>query len=345
MNHIDDLYQKIMPSEIVDMEAPLEEEKQQRIEQRIMSKLSYNKKKRFSKRKLFVLLIAATLFLGVTGYASERNNWDDAILKYMGISNADVVKLKDSVVDIGASSTNHGVTMTAVSSIGDKNSSYIRIDTNYKLPVDFNSKTDYIITKDFSSEITTDENEINSDHGCTFNYFDHNGYLSFMLYISNCKGLNHKKVKLILSDLYLYHDLGIENNKSVEDRTLLVNGNWILTWKYHYPSNMDTYHPMKLVKSNGFRCILTKLEVSPITIRVEAIKSPFVGKTEKSMIVIKKITMKDGTVIGFPGNASAGCKNNTLLEAYQDVLAFGNAIDPSQIESVTIDDTVIKLRK
>jgi hypothetical protein len=343
VNHIDDLYQTIKPSEIIDMDAPLEDEKQQRIEQRIMSKLSYSKKKRFSKRKLFVLLIAATLFLGVTGYASERNNWDEVILDYMGISKADQVKLKDSEVDIGASSTNHGVTMTAVTSIGDKNASYIRIDTDYKLPVNFDSETDSITTKGFSCEITDKRNKFSSDNGCTFSYFDHNGYLSFMLYISDCKGINHKKVKLTLSDIYLYRYLG--GDKTMDDGTMLVSGNWILTWQYHYPSNMDTYHPLKLVKSNGFNCILTKLEVSPITIRAEAIKSPFVGKTEKSMITISKITMKDGTVIHFLGNASAGCKNNTQLEAYQDVLAMGNAIDPSQIESVTIDNTDIKLRK
>lgn len=300
-------------------------------------------KNRFFKKKFIAILLAATLLLGMTVYAAEKNEWDIAIVNFMGISNANTVQLEDGVVEIRASASSNGVTMKAVTSVGDKNSAYIRIDTDYKLPETFNVGKDYIITNGWDINITKNKMEMNTDHMGSMSYFDNNGFLSFMMYIGNCDGINRKNVKITLSDLYIYHDLGTEDNQ-VDHGTLLLNGKWILSWKYNYRSNVDTYYPMKEVVSNGDACLVTKIEVSPITIHAEALKNPWKGSTETSRLVISKITMKDGSVIDFDRlSTSGGCKNNTFLEGYRDVMEMGEAIEPSEVYSITIGDTEIIL--
>lgn len=297
------------------------------------------------KKKFLVFILAAAFLLSMTVFAAEKNEWDIAIVNFMGISNADTVQLKDGVVEIGVSALSSGVTMKAVTSVGDKNSVYIRIDTDYKLPKAFNEKTDYIIPDNWDITITNRTMNQNNDHSGSLQYFNNNGFLSFMMYIGNCSGINKKNVSVSFGDLYLYHDLGADENTKVDHGTLLLKGKWDLSWKYSYRSNVDTYYPMKQVISNGEKCLVTKIEISPLTIRAESIKNPHIGSTESSKLLINKITLKDGTEIKFnPESTSGGCKNNIFLEGYRDVLEMGKAINPAKVFSITIGDTEIKLR-
>lgn len=366
MSKIDELFNELdetetIETEIIETETSMDKEKQQRIEDMIMAgiqienknvyinnnnnKFEKNKsKKKFPKKKFIAILIAATFLMGVMVYASEKKEWDIAIVNYMGISNADTVQLEDGVVEIGATALNNGVTMKAVTSVGDKNSAYIRIDTDFKLPETFNEETDYILPNGWNTTIYKNKVELNTDHGGTFMYFNNDGFLSFMMYISNCAGINRKNVKVSFSDLYIYHDLHSQEDDEVDHGSLLLSGEWVLSWKYNYRSNVNSYYPMKKVVSNGDICLVTKLEISPITIRAEAVKNPAKRSTETSRLLINKITMKDGSVIEFdPERTSGGCENNTFLDGYRDVLEMGEAIDPSEVYSITIGDTEIIL--
>jgi len=361
MSYINKLFNEIDEKETVEIGSSMDKEKQQRIEAMIMAgiqeenknvhvkddiiKLEKNKSKmKFSKRKFVALLLAATFLMGVTVYAAEKNEWDIAIVNYMGISNANTVQLADGVVEIGASALSNGVTMKAVTSVGDKNSAYIRIDTDYKLPDTFNEEKDYILTNGWNTTINKSITELDTDHGGSLMYFNNNGFLSFMMCISNCDGINRKNVKVSFSDLYIYHDLHSQEEDEVDHGTLLFSGEWVLSWKYNYRSNVNTYYPIKKVVSNGDACLVTKLEISPITIRAEAVKNPAKGRTETSQLLITKITMKDGSVIEFdPLSTSGGCENNTFVEGYRDVMEIGEAIDPSKVYSITIGDTEIIL--
>jgi hypothetical protein len=117
-----------------------------------------------------------------------------------------------------------------------------------------------------------------------------------------------------------------------------------MSWKYNYRSNVKTYYPIKKVVSNGDTCFITKLEISPISIRAEAVKNPAQGRTETSKLLINKITMKDGSTIDFdPISTSGGCKNNTLLGGYRDIMEMGEVIEPSEVYSISIGDQVINL--
>lgn len=357
MNRIDELWNEIEEKEIVEIKSTIDQEKQKRVEAMILSaiqgentksenvsgKLANQNKSKFSKKKLAALLFVAVFILGMTVYAAEKKEWDIAIVNYMGISDADTVQLEDGVVEIGTTSQSNGITMKAVTSVGDKNSAYIRIDTDYKLPEDFSEKTDYILPDGWHIAITNKTNS-NTDYGATINYFNHDGYLSFMMYLSNCDDINKKYVRIDLSDLYIYHDLHASEGRQIDHGTLLLKGTWALSWKYNYRSNIKTWYPLKKVVSNHDTCLVTQIEISPISIRAEAIKNPKTGKTETSRLLIRKVTMKDGNTIKFDATSiSGGCENNLFLNGYRDIIEMKKAIDPSQVYSVTIGNTEIVL--
>lgn len=356
MNYIDDLFHEIKENEEVEDKNSMDKEKQHRIENRIMESIKFKNekvekkdcdklRKIISKKKLVVLLAAVIFLLGMTVFSAKKYDWDTEIVKFMGISNADTMQLDNVEVEIGVSAFSNGVTMKAVNSIGDKNSAYIRIDTDYKLPQDFNEQTDYILPDDWKTSVASTRTS-NSDHGGTLNCFNNKGYLSFMMYISNCEGINKKNVTVSFDNLYLYHDLGMDNSNEPQERALIASGEWTLTWKYNYKSNINTYYPIKFVKSKGDTCFVSKIEISPITIRAEAVKNPWEGTTESSMLIIKKITMKDGSVIEFDSDStSGGCTNNTFLDGYRDVIEMGKAINTSNIYSITIGDSEIILQR
>lgn len=74
-------------------------------------------------------------------------------------------------------------------------------------------------------------------------------------------------------------------------------------------------------------------------------KNPTKRSQETSQLLINKITMKDGSVVEFdPENTSGGCENITFLVRYRDVLEMGEAINPSEVYSITIGDTEIILQ-
>jgi archaellum component FlaF (FlaF/FlaG flagellin family) len=332
----------------------MDQEKQRRVASMIMAELRKEQKqskgmspikiKRMTKKRFVAVLLAATLLFGMTAYGAEKNEWDIAIVNYMGINNADTAQLEGGEVEIGASDSSNGVTFQAVTSVGDKNSTYIRIDTDYRLPVSFNQKTDYILPENYTINIKGKPYQPVADYGATFGYYDNNGMLSFMMLISNCDGINKKKITISMSDLYLYHDLNANEKDKVAEKSLVCKGEWTLSWKYYYRSNVKTYYPIRLVESSGNTCLVTKLEISPISIRAQGVKNPHEGSTERSLLLIDKITMKDGSVIEFdPNSTSGGCKNNTFLNGYRDVLEMHRAITPSEVHSVTIGDTEIVL--
>jgi len=306
-----------------------------------------NNKFKLSKKRFALVLIAATLLLGMSALAARDNEWDIVILNYMGISDADTKQLEDGAVTIDATVKDNGITMKAVSSVGDKNSAYIRIDTDYKLPASFQKETDYIVPDDWSTRINKDAGT-DTDHGSSLEYFDNGGYLSFMVYIGNCNGLNRKNVEIKMSDLYIYHDLNIttQSDRATEksSKYLLLAGNWNLSWKYNYRANVKDYYLLRIVQSKNDICFVTKLEITPISISAQAIKNPMNGKTETSSLLISKITMKDGSIIEFDKKiTTGGCRDNLFLEGYRNITELGKVIDPTQVYSVTIGDKEIIL--
>ena len=198
-------------------------------------------------KKLVVVLLAAALVLalGVMAVsAAVRHDWDRAILDFMGIRDADTTQLEDGTVLIGESDTCSGrdlltgeqkeITFIASSSIGDKNAAYIRIDTDYEVPEDFDPETDYFMTEDFDLEVTTNYLQGALDRSSVLESQVENGKLFFLLEISGTKNIDRSKVVLTFENLYYYHDLGMGDKDDAPPKELVFRGSWNLEWKFDY---------------------------------------------------------------------------------------------------------------
>ena len=193
-------------------------------------------------KKLVVVLLAAALVLalGVMAVsAAVRHDWDRAILDFMGIRDADTTQLEDGTVLIGESDTCSGrdlltgeqkeITFIASSSIGDKNAAYIRIDTDYEVPEDFDLETDYFMTEDFDLEVTTNYLQGALDRSSVLESQVENGKLFFLLEISGTKNIDRSKV--VLTFTFIQSDVRVSTKDSV--RISRVRSKYDLTFTRH----------------------------------------------------------------------------------------------------------------
>ena len=96
------------------------------------------------------------LTLGVTVFAAKQNEWDITLTNFMGLNESDILQLEggEVIIDKVVTSTwvdyaedekgeEKQISITGITSIGDKNSAYLRVNTDYELPESFDEKTDY----------------------------------------------------------------------------------------------------------------------------------------------------------------------------------------------------------
>ena len=392
MNSIDCLIREIQEHEIVEIDNGLDKDRMQKIEERILKALeeerqeeyeegsyggsncadrSYGRKKSRRSRLVLVLAAVLTFALGLTAYAAKENEWDIALIDFMGISNASTLQLENGVVEINQGQRSvcmdyghvegggqREVEMRAASSIGDKNEVYIRIETDYVLPEDFNPGTDYILPEDYSLSVSPNK----SGYGAVFTYFAEDNKLGFLLAISNCQDVNRAEISLSMENLYWYHDLNRadtnvkteavtnagERVKSEEEtkpeKELLCEGSWDLNWSYHYKSGTETYHMLRPFVSGGVTYYLTKVEVSPISIRLEAFRMPEDRKKAYPDIAVEEIHFSDGTILELDGASGAGMRNGMFANVYIGVETLGDGIDPEEVEMLVIAGEEIILR-
>lgn len=360
MINIEDLIKDIRTDETENLtsdfgmdEKKMEKNLQMRIEQQVLQAvIPGGRRKKSGKRKWMFLLLAATLMIGsaLTATAAVKNDWDVALVNFMGLSDADTVQLPDGKVELKASSkafvsdhkkkaAQRNVTMRAVTSIGDKNSAYIRIDTDYQVPDDYNEKTDYILPEDMEIDIRQKRSKVNGDHASTWTGAVENGKLYLLLAISDCEKLNKSRIHINIKNLILYHDGdGMEHQK--EER--ICDGVWDLEWKYAYCSNVRSLHPMKYLILDGENSCLTKLEVSPISIRasgirIRKIKDDYNMDRMMEDLKINEIRFTDGSSMKNISVSSAGCKNGITWNAYWGLDALkGTSVDVRTIQSIKI---------
>lgn len=352
MNRIDYLISEIRRGEEVLIEDSLNDDSHERVESMILKGMKDDAPiviKRKRRKRRFVWILAATLLmaLGLTAYAAKEREWDIALINFMGISNANTLQMENGVVEInqgqkvmcvdyGQQGQAREVEMRAVSSIGDKNEVYVRIETDYVLPEDFNPETDYVLPEDFRLFVSQNE----SGYGATFTYFEENQRLGFLLAISNCPEVNKAEISLCMENLYLYHDL--EGDADAE-KELLCEGTWELNWKYHYQSNTKTRHMLHPFEADGITYYLTKVEVSPISIRLEAFRMPWNRDAVHDEAWLEEIRFSNGTVLKPDGQSGSGMRNGMFAEEYIGVETLGNGIDSESVECLVIGDEKIYL--
>lgn len=313
-------------------------------------------------KKLVVVLLAAALVLalGVMAVsAAVRHDWDRAILDFMGIRDADTTQLEDGTVLIGESDTCSGrdlltgeqkeITFIASSSIGDKNAAYIRIDTDYEVPEDFDPETDYFMTEDFDLEVTTNYLQGALDRSSVLESQVENGKLFFLLEISGTKNIDRSKVVLTFENLYYYHDLGMGDKDDALPKELVFRGSWNLEWKFDYRTVTKKAKMHEKVQVGEAAGYLTTVEITPLGIRIEgsiASDSWDVPTGNLEAMKIEKITMKDGRTIAITETDSWGASRGTAgykFRGYYGVGVLGEQLNPDEVESITTDGKEIKI--
>ena len=313
-------------------------------------------------KKLVVVLLAAALVLalGVMAVsAAVRHDWDRAILDFMGIRDADTTQLEDGTVLIGESDTCSGrdlltgeqkeITFIASSSIGDKNAAYIRIDTDYEVPEDFDLETDYFMTEDFDLEVTTNYLQGALDRSSVLESQVENGKLFFLLEISGTKNIDRSKVVLNFENLYYYHDLGMGDKDDAPPKELVFRGSWNLEWKFDYRTVTKKAKMHEKVQVGEAAGYLTTVEITPLGIRIEgriAFDSWDVPTGKLEAMKIEKITLKDGRAIAITETDSWGTSRGTYgykFRGYYGVGVLGEQLNPDEVESITTDGKEIKI--
>lgn len=355
MNNLNDLIHDIHADETVPIEGSLDPAQQWRIEERILQSIHEETKNtgpkvtafrpKQKRRKWLTFALAAVLLfaLGITAMAAVKNEWDIQLINFMGIGDADTLQLEGGEVQIQKTAVyspeslaknavfpETPIQITAVSSIGDKNSAYIRIETDYALPASYNEETDYILSDDH----TLDIDPLESGYGMVYTSFIKDGKLGFLISISNCENLNRCKISLQFTDLYLYHDL--DEDENAPERELLCPGTWTLNWKFNYRSNMKTYRMFEKIESNGVTYYLTEVEISPISVRLEAFRLPQDRQKEHPGNLLETLYFSDGTMLVLESESGSGVHNGMFIDSYVDVSEFGNAIDADNVKAITI---------
>ena len=364
MYRIDDLITEIHNNEAIEIPGEMTGEQKKRVvayiqamiteEEKIQRDFSV-KRKKFPRKKRTVILLAAALVLtlGLTVFAAKQNEWDITLINFMGLNESHVLQLEggEVVIDKTVTSTwkdyvrnpegeESQISITGITSIGDKNSAYLRVNTDYELPEEFDEKTDYILPENHSVDITY-RNKFGREEirtfGSTFTAFYEGGKLGFLISIENCEALNRCNVKLEIENLYWYHDLGqYEETADSESEELLATGRWETQWKYSYKSNVRTVRKVKRFDTEEGEVFLTKIEISPISIRMEAIRNPIYHDLPWTTKLLEEIRYEDGSRLRVEQYSAGGLLNGIFIEEFVNIDYLGDVLHPEEIKSIKV---------
>lgn len=343
MHNLDDLIQNISNDEIRDIPGSLSKTQHSRIEAKIFSeiqsdeptKLVLYKRKPLRKRMTLILAAVFILLISVTAAAATENEWDITITNFMGLNDPSTLQLESGEVDIRTSASSSGLTITKITSIGDKNTAYIRMDTDYKLPENFDETTDYILPEHHNTTISDQKSGTPKSWGGSMTCFYENGYLGFLLEISNCDSLNKSYVSVDFENLLLYHDLNDYDNNAPEEE-LFLEGKWTLDWKYSYKGSTQTYRMLKKMNILDNKVWLTRVDVSPISIRIVGKREPQdFTKAWGGSVSVQEIGFKDGSIISNPSESSSG-RSNLTFTYYMNLQGFNQIIKPKELDYIIL---------
>ncbi len=338
MPNLDDLIQNIYDSETVDIPGKLSAKQKNSIKRHLLSAdMTVYKSRPLAKRTILILAASLVLAFGLTAAAYEKYEWDVAITNFMGLDDPSTLQLETGEVKIDVAAESSGVKITDITSLGDKNTAYIRIDTNYQLPKDFDETTDYILPENHSIRVSDKKGGATKDYAASLTCFYENKKLGFLLEISNCDSLNTSHVSISFENLILYHDLHIYDDSAAPEEMLLV-GKWDLDWKYSYKSSTATYRVLEKMTILENTVWLSKVDVSPISIRIVGHREPWeYTKAWGGSVVIQEVGFKDGTILKNLAEASSG-RSNTTFDYYVSIYKYGKIINPDELDYMIIGD-------
>jgi len=267
--------------------------------------------------------------------AAKEQDWDIKMADMLGLSSV-MEELDGGYVKIGVSDTSDGVKLTASQAIGDQNSQWIQFDTNIPWEV---GEDGYYHFENITQNYW-DKKGRPICYGGEFYSFNNDGYVSFISYNMNAEKINRAKVEVFVDQLYAHQD------EKDEQGTLVSRGKWKLSWTNCYPANTITRHPYEKVTLKGndgteFNCIIRKIEISPVSMRLEAWKNPLAGSTDTCYLEVDSITMKDGTTMTC-SMSSGGSHNNWNLDSFLSFEDIGQ-ININDVDYIMIGNEKIEM--
>lgn len=373
--HLDDLIQEIYETEAPDLPGFLDQEQQKRIEARILeqikeeesmpkTKLEKNGKQenvrevpvvRKKKRRWLVLALAAVLLLGLClgTFAGREDNWDESMLEFIGLGKEDHLELESGEVKLEAYDVSWAreykdaeltaekvVRMQAETSVGDKNSACVRIGTDYDVPDDFDAERDYILPE--NSEIHVYENpekKVETMKGTILGSYLENGKIGFFVYLTGCKDLNQSYVSMSFENLVWYR-----SQEGDEEKERLLKASWDLQWKYDYKSSTEQNTMLKKIKVDGINYYITKVEISPLSVKVEGFRMPWNRKASYEQFKIDEIRYQDGTVLNVGDFSSVGCRNGMQMDLFLGTPQMQTTIQVEKLKGIVIGGNEIKIK-
>lgn len=326
MSKIHEIINKISNDDLLDNEKNLSNDEKQRILNITINKIPTKKSTVFSKKKLIIGILVATIMISTIAMAKEyiSSNLDNDFLNLFGI-NKDDTRLDSAGESVNKTVSNSGLDVTVRQTLGDEHTIHIILDVvapnNVKIPQYAHFDESYInLAKKGSA-------------GWGFEYLDddfNDNKASYLIsYNTEAKLTNKNNISLSFKDFGYYSD---DTDKFIP----IIKGKWDLSWDLKYENLTKTIKFNHFVKENKYMSIITSIKVSPLSISANLIGMRY------DDFYISKITMKNGAV--YDANEFNSSASSSFLKGYTSV-EFNKVIDVDNIKSITIGNEVFEINK
>lgn len=223
----------------------------------------------FRRHLKLAVALAAVIVLVPCGIAvSASKGWDVELARSLGITDS-MKEYKSGYVNIGVSGSHDGVTVTANQAIGDDTSQWIQIDTN----IDWKDSKKYDVYYDAQNDLhvykALGREEI--DGGFEFQSFNNDGKVSFYIFPTAYKDINHAKMEVDLADIT--RELYDEDGKLVSSQTI-TDHRFVLHWKNSYDAKVRTFQVNTDIKCSlddttakgKTTCHISEVRITPVTL-------------------------------------------------------------------------------
>lgn len=333
MNKIHELFTK-NNDDLLDNELGLSDDEKKRILDMTVNKISSCKNQKFSKKKLIVGILVATMMIGTVAMASEyfESNLDSRILNFLGINKTDI-SLDGAGVDVNKSITNNNLNLDVRQTLGDNNTIYVLIDVT--------APSNVIIPE--NAHFNDSNISINNSKSAGWYFEDlkdehpDDNKQSYLISYNTEKLLNGDTITLDFNDFGYY-------SEEKSDFITLVKGKWKISWNLEYKNLTKTFKVNQFLKDSNYKSFITSINISPISISANLI-----GK-QSDNFYINGIIMKDGTTYKSDGNNLtgdnsifiSGSGSTSFLKSYTSN-DFSKIVDVDEVKSVIIGNEIIDL--
>jgi len=307
------------------------------------------------------LVAAAALFaLTATTVFAVDLGWHEKFMEYFGIGEGQEALLDGAVDTPGLSVTENGVTFTVWQTITDSHGVYVFLDVTLPDDVTVPEVTDRsFLPSDLGFgthriQVDTAGDDIFDQGGWEFLSFEGNTF-TVMLSSLRDEAISDGRISLHFEDIgyYDWDKVNAEMDAAELDEnghmppiflemTIVIEGTWDLSWDYTYGDTSKIMLPDETVENAGVEGVIAKIAASPISISVDALLDSASSDRVALWIDQMVVTFRDGSELVCDASISDSSYSAMRQDTgeYYFYYRFDSLIDPDEIVSVTICDTV-----